>query len=40
MTSKVVKHVLDNERAAAEALLNGEYRQAMRKLVQALTKLS
>lgn len=40
LASKVIQHVLDNERAAAEALLNGEYRQALRKLVQALTKLS
>lgn len=40
VAGNVVKHVQTNERAAAEALMDGEYNQASRKVVQALTELN
>lgn len=40
IAGNVVKHVQDNERAAAEALMDGDYKQASHKVVHALTELN
>jgi hypothetical protein len=39
VAGNVVRHVQASERAAAEALMDGEYKQASRKVVQELTEL-
>lgn len=40
IAGKVIRHVQANERDAAEALLNGDYKHASRKVVQALSELN
>jgi len=40
VAGNVVKHVQTNERVAAEALMDGDYKHASRKVVQALTELN
>lgn len=39
MIGNVVKHVQENNRSAAESLLEGEYKQTWRKLSKSLTQL-
>lgn len=40
IASNVVQHVQANDRAAAEALMDGKYKEASRKVMKALTELN
>lgn len=40
VAGNVIKHMQAGERAEAEALLDGEYKQALRKVVYELTELN